>query len=206
MVGGCADRGDPGLRLPPPPTPSPTFGRDYNSLLDDPLKPLNNRAFSGLYPPGSTFKMISAIAGLEEEIITPPPSSGMRGSTPIGRRPSRSAGSTASMDAPTDRSTYPTPSRYPATFFYDVGRRVGIEKLDEYAAKFGLGQKTGVELSEAAGVVASPEFTGVPWGKWYEGNVVVRGHRSGEHPGHPHPAGQLHLHPGQRGRAIPPTC
>lgn len=93
----------------------PDFRKDYNSLLDDPLKPLNNRAFSGLYPPGSTFKMISAIAGLEEEIITPPPSSGMRGSTPIGRRPSRSAGSTASMDAPTDRSTYPTPSRYPAT-------------------------------------------------------------------------------------------
>ena len=49
----------------------PDFRKDYNSLLDDPLKPLNNRAFSGLYPPGSTFKMISAIAGLEEEIITP---------------------------------------------------------------------------------------------------------------------------------------
>ena len=57
-------------------------------------------------------------------------------------------------------------------FFYDVGRRVGIEKLDEYAAKFGLGQKTGVELSEAAGVVASPEFTESLGGTWYEGNVL----------------------------------
>ena len=49
---------------------------------------------------------------------------------------------------------------------------MGIEKLDEYAAKFGLGQKTGVELSEAAGVVASPEFTESLGGKWYEGNVL----------------------------------
>ena len=48
----------------------PDFRKDYNNLLADPLKPLNNRAFNGLYPPGSTFKMISAIAGLETGIIT----------------------------------------------------------------------------------------------------------------------------------------
>ena len=151
----------------------PDFRKDYNSLLDDPLKPLNNRAFSGLYPPGSTFKMISAIAGLEEEIITPSTIIRDEGQytywpTPqpkcwIYRQYGRTHGPVNVSDAIEVSCNY---------FFYDVGRRVGIEKLDEYAAKFGLGQKTGVELSEAAGVVASPEFTESLGGKWYEGNVL----------------------------------
>lgn len=152
----------------------PSFRQDYNSLLDDPLKPLNNRAFSGLYPPGSTFKMITAIAGLEEkEIITPSTIIRDEGQytywpTPqpkcwIYRQYGRTHGRVNVSDAIEVSCNY---------FFYDVGRRVGIEKLDEYAAKFGLGQKTGVELSEAAGVVASPEFTESLGGKWYEGNVL----------------------------------
>ena len=125
----------------------PDFRKDYNSLLDDPLKPLNNRAFSGLYPPGSTFKMISAIAGLEEEIITPSTIIRDEGQytywpTPqpkcwIYRQYGRTHGPVNVSDAIEVSCNY---------FFYDVGRRVGIEKLDEYAAKFGLGQKTGVEL------------------------------------------------------------
>ena len=57
-------------------------------------------------------------------------------------------------------------------YFYEVGRLVGIDKLDEYAAMFGLGQKTGIELTESAGVVASPEFTESLGGTWYEGNVL----------------------------------
>ena len=123
----------------------PDFRKDYNSLLDDPLKPLNNRAFSGLYPPGSTFKMISAIAGLEEEIITPSTIIRDEGQytywpTPqpkcwIYRQYGRTHGPVNVSDAIEVSCNY---------FFYDVGRRVGIEKLDEYAAKFGLGQKTGV--------------------------------------------------------------
>ena len=119
----------------------PDFRKDYNSLLDDPLKPLNNRAFSGLYPPGSTFKMISAIAGLEEEIITPSTIIRDEGQytywpTPqpkcwIYRQYGRTHGPVNVSDAIEVSCNY---------FFYDVGRRVGIEKLDEYAAKFGLGQ------------------------------------------------------------------
>ena len=152
----------------------PNFRQDYNSLLDHPLKPLNNRAFSGLYPPGSTFKMITAIAGLEEEgIITPSTIIKDEGQytywpTPqpkcwVYRQYGRTHGPVNVSDAIEVSCNY---------FFYDVGRRVGIEKLDEYAAKFGLGQKTGVELSEKAGVVASPEFTESLGGKWYEGNVL----------------------------------
>ena len=57
-------------------------------------------------------------------------------------------------------------------YFYEVGRLVGIERLDQYAAMFGLGQKTGIELTEQAGVVASPEFTESLGGTWYEGNIL----------------------------------
>lgn len=82
---------------------------------------------------------------------------------------------------------------------------MGIEKLDEYAAKFGLGQKTGVELSEAAGVVASPEFT-ESLGARYEGNVlsVATVRRSTQVTPSSWPTTSPPWPTG--GRAIPPTC
>lgn len=57
-------------------------------------------------------------------------------------------------------------------FMFEVGRQLGIEKLDEYAARFGLGEKTGIELAESAGVMASPAYTESLGGKWYQGNVL----------------------------------
>ena len=151
-----------------------TYVQDFTQNSTDPLKPLMNRAFQGLYPPGSTFKMITAIAGLEEGTIEP---------------------STIIRDL--GRYTYWTDVNPPQCwiyrqyrnthgpvnvtkaievscnyFFYDVGRRVGIDRLDEYAAMFGLGQKTGVELSESTGVVGGREFTESLGQIWYEGSVT----------------------------------
>lgn len=145
----------------------------YQSTAKDELEPFNNRAFQGLYSPGSTFKMVTAIAGLEEGIITP---------------------STKILD--TGRYTYYTSPR-PAcwiykqhggthglinvtraievscnVFFYDVGRRVGIKTLGSYAERFGLGQPTGVELPEQTGVVAGPRYTESQGQTWYEGSVL----------------------------------
>ena len=150
-----------------------TFSEDWPQLQNDPLTPLNNRAFQGLYPPGSTFKMITAIAGLEEGVITP---------------------DTRMVDKGVyTRWSYPQPMcwiyrQYRGThdvvdvtkaievscnyFLYEVGYQLGIERLDQYAAMFGLGQKTGVELAESAGVMASPEFTESLGGTWYEGNIT----------------------------------
>ena len=57
-------------------------------------------------------------------------------------------------------------------FYYDVGRRLGIENLQKYAKLFGLSEKTGIELYEEKGVMAGPEYTESLGGTWYEGNTM----------------------------------
>lgn len=150
-----------------------TYSEDYNQNYNDPRKPFLNRAFQGLYPPGSTFKMITAIAGLEEGIIEPSTIIRDLGRYTYWSTPQpmcwiyRQGGGTHGLVNVT--RAIEVSCNY---FIYDVGRRLGIDKLDEYAAMFGLGQKTGVELYEESGVVASPAFTESLGGTWYEGNVL----------------------------------
>lgn len=152
------------------------FSSIYNSLLEDPLKPMNNRATYGLYPPGSTFKMVTAIGGLEEGIITPTDKILDTGRymyyapsyTPscwIYNQSGRTHGQETVSDAIRDSCN---------VFFYDVGRRLGIDKLNEYARMFGLGESTGIELGENTGVVAGREYTEeVLHQPWYDGSTLA---------------------------------
>ena len=157
----------------------PTFDlTNYASELvekaEDPLHPFLNRALNGLYPPGSTFKMITAIGALEEEKITPrtrirdegrytfwttvnPPQCWIyRGSR----------GTHGSIDV---TEAIRVSCNY---FFFEAGRLLGIAKLDEYAARFGLGEKSGIELGEKTGAVAGPAYTESLGGTWYEGSIT----------------------------------
>lgn len=156
----------------------PTFDlANYASELaekgDDPLHPFLNRAFQGAYPPGSTFKMLTAIAGLEEKIITPTTLIRDEGQYnyygPNGPKCwiFRQYGSRHGLINVS--KAIEVSCNY---FMFEVGRQLGIEKLDEYAARFGLGEKTGIELAESAGVMASPAYTESLGGKWYQGNVL----------------------------------
>lgn len=150
-----------------------TFNRDYDNLLRAKNKPLINRVLSGTYSPGSTFKPLTSIAVLEEGIISP--------DTYIADR-----GKYTYYD-----SYQPTCLVYSSTgethgtinvseaigvscnyFFYEVGRQAGIEVIDEYATKFGLGQPTGIELPESTGILASPEHREKVGGTWYPGDVL----------------------------------
>lgn len=150
-----------------------TFRQDYNDLVANPLNPLLNRALQGLYPPGSTFKMITAIGALEKNIVEPDTLINDEGrytyySSPqpqcwYYRQYGRTHGLQNVSDAIMNSCNY---------YFYEVGRRLGIDLLDQYAAMFGLGQKTGIELYEEAGVVASPAFTESLGGTWHEGNIL----------------------------------
>lgn len=149
------------------------FSQDWAENSSNPLNPLVNRALNGLYPPGSTFKMITAIAGLETGTITT--------KTKI-----RDEGIYTYWSSPQPRCWYyrerglkhglidvseaiKVSCNY---FFYDVGRRVGIDTLVDYATRFGLGQKTGIELPEKVGGVGSPERSEALGQKWYEGNIL----------------------------------
>ncbi len=156
----------------------PTYDiTNYSAYLDDDLAPLLNRAIQGLYPPGSTFKMVTAIGALEEEIITSTTKIQDTGKymyyapsyTPscwIYRQNGGSHGLLNVTQAITESCN---------VFFYDVGRRLGIDKLNEYAYMFGLGQKTGIELEgEKSGVVAGRDYTeNVLHSAWYDGSTLA---------------------------------
>lgn len=149
------------------------YNSNFNEYAADPLEPLFNRALQGTFAPGSTFKMVTAIAGLEEGIITPTTEIEDKGiykyySSPqpkcwIYNDYGRDHGFINVSEAIEVSCNY---------FFYEVGRELGIDKLVDYATRFGLGQKTGLELYEEKGVMASPEYTESMGGTWYEGSVL----------------------------------
>ncbi len=152
-----------------------TYRRDYNTLAADPLKPLFNRALQGLYAPGSTFKMAVAAGALEEGVITRAEKIQDTGrylhyeriqDQPMCwyyRQYGRTHGWVNVSEAIRDSCN---------VFFYETGLRLGIQKIDTYAALFGLGEKTGLELYEEAGEVAGPETSKRHEQTWYEGDTM----------------------------------
>ena len=153
----------------------------YNQLANDTvLTPLVNRATIGRYSPGSTFKPLVAIAALEEGLVTP----------------TEEIQDTGRLELP-EEEHYPYGDSHPQCwiywqyggthgwenlaealrdscniYFYTLGHRLGIDKIDEYAAAFGLGEATGFELSESAGLVAGPATSEALNQTWYGGEVL----------------------------------
>ncbi len=126
--------------------------------------PLQDRALSGQYPPGSVFKIVVALAGLEEGIINPEEELICTGIYYLGRHGYRCW----------KRYGHGTVSLHRAlvescdVYFYDMGHRLGIDKISEYAMKFGLGKKTGFDpVHEKAGLIPTRDWKlkrwGVPW-------------------------------------------
>ena len=139
---------------------SPTFdpssfnrrlsAKEWNALLTDPQKPFQNRVTQGQYPPGSTYKMITALAGLGEKVITPETSFFCNGALPYGNRVFHCwrAGGHGSVNL------HKAIVQSCDVYFYNVGMRVGVDRLAHYAQLFGLGQPTGIALySEKGGLI-----------------------------------------------------
>lgn len=151
------------------------YSKNYNAMKNDKYLPMFNRAIQGAYPPGSTFKMITAAAGLEENIIEPKEKMLTTGkymyyapsTTPmcdIFRQYGKTHGEIDVSEAIKVSCNY---------FFYDVGRRVGIEKLSDWAHRFGLGEKTGIEISgEVSGQIASARAREERGKVWYPGETL----------------------------------
>ena len=148
---------------------------DYRQLLEDPEKPLLDRAISGGYQPGSTVKPYIGLGGLE-----------------LGfRKPSDTVLSTGIFYIPGQSRGYRDDQRHGAgrvdmeqaieqsvnTYFYKLALDMGIDKLSHWMARFGFGQPTGIDLpGEAAGVLPSREWKrahrNMPW---FPGETVISG-------------------------------
>jgi len=136
------------------------FDEDYAMLLENKANPFFNRSVSGLYSPGSTFKPLSAIAAMQSGNLTPYERVQTKGiykyyqdyqpSCWIWSENHITHGTINVSTAIEQSCNY---------FFYEVGRRMGIDTLNEYASEFGLGEYTGIELrEEAKGAMASPDY------------------------------------------------
>lgn len=138
----------------------------------DALSPLFNRALQGTYSPGSTYKMVTAAAGLETGTITPTTQIQDTGTmdyfgTSFRCWLYRQNGTTHGMETVSDALRDSC-----NIFFYQVGIDVGIDTLTRYAQAFGLGVSSGIELAESTGVNAGPEYSESVGATWYGGNTL----------------------------------
>ena len=133
-----------------------TYNLDFNTLSQDPGKPYVNRAISGLFPPGSTYKMVAAVAGLEEGVVTEKTTYNCTGYYTYYDTYHLSCFGYIAHHNVTVREAL---MRSCNGYFADVGRLLTIDTLSHYGSLFGFGQKTGIELTgESSGVLASREY------------------------------------------------
>ncbi len=143
---------------------------EWKSLMEDPRHPLQNKGIQGQYPPGSVFKIITAIAGLESGIITPNTQMACTGIYPYGNRDFRCWKEGGHGTISLHRAIVESCDIY----FYQAGLKIGVDLIAHYANEFGLGRTTGISLPhEKPGIVPSTSWrkkrSGVPW---YSGETL----------------------------------
>lgn len=148
------------------------YTTNYNAYASDPLKPLLNRATNGTYAPGSTFKPGVAAAALQEGVISVNTVIVDRGAYNFGDyhprcwiylRQGRTHGAQTVVEAIQNSCNY---------FFYEVGNRLGIEKMNQYSRMLGLGDETGIEIGEKTGILAGPDYSESVGNIWNPGNTL----------------------------------
>jgi len=148
------------------------ISRDYwQELMANERAPLTNKAITGQYAPGSTFKPIVAMAALEAGIITPEHSTFCNGHVQLGNVRfhcwKRRGHGRLDLEGALQQSC--------DIFFYDISKRVGVDRISAMARKFGLGNKLGIELpGEKPGVMPTKNWKLARIGKpWKLGETLV---------------------------------
>ncbi|MBK7103853.1 MAG: penicillin-binding protein 2 [Ignavibacteriae bacterium] len=154
-----------------------TSREQINKLSSDPKKPLFDRAANSIYPPGSTYKMLGAIIGLEENLIDINSTVYCRGGFQFGNRFFKCHGNHGSI------SVIPAIEKSCNTFFYKLILDIGLDRWARYLKMFGFGEKTGFDLgAETKGIVPNTEYYDRAFGKnkWTKGTLISLGIGQGE--------------------------
>ena len=142
---------------------------DWKKLIKNPGKPLLNRAIQSRYPPGSTFKIITAIAALEEGLVSDQTKYKCTGSIKFVREfRCWKKGGHGRLDL------HNALVESCDVYFYEIGKKLNIDTLAQYAFDFGLGSETGVELEgEVQGIVPNTWWKReMKNSKWYKGETL----------------------------------
>ncbi len=143
---------------------------DWSDLVNNPDRPLQNRAIQNTYSPGSVFKLVMTEAGLQEGIIDDDSHVVCRGAAVFYNRifhcAKKEGHGYLNLETAIAKSCN--------IFFYELGRKMGISKIAQHAHDLGLGERTGIDLpGEKAGVMPSPEWKQQTRGtKWYAGETI----------------------------------
>jgi penicillin-binding protein 2 len=137
----------------------------WKSVINDPLSPLLNRAVNGSYPPGSIFKIVTAFAALAEGVITTNDkifcSGGVQQDDRIFHCWNRNGHGHVDI--------YNAISLSCDCFFFEIAKRLGIEKIIKYAKKFGFGMEVGIQLpSESTGLLPTKKWKFLRYGSMWK--------------------------------------
>ncbi len=144
---------------------------NWKKYLENEKKPLVNKAVQGQYPPGSTYKMITAIAALQENVINYNTVQYCPGFYKLGRKTYRcwkhSGHGAVNLRKAIEQSC--------DVYFYHAGYQLGVDKLAKYAKMFGLGERTGLEIEyEGRGVIPTRNWKFDKYKqKWQDGETVI---------------------------------
>ncbi|MFN7164445.1 MAG: penicillin-binding protein 2 [Hyphomonas sp.] len=153
-------------------------GKDYAELRDNPMAPLYPRAHGGVYPPGSTFKMVVATAALEAGVVKPTDTVRCPGSYRFGNRTwhcwKKGGHGTMNMHNAIKQSC--------DVYFYEIARRTGVRKIAEVSHKFGFGETFVLGMTGGrSGLVPDPEWKQRARGEpWFEGETLNFGIGQGQ--------------------------
>jgi penicillin-binding protein 2 len=143
---------------------------DWKAIATDKAHPLQDRVIQGRYPPGSTFKVLTALKALEDGLINTNTSFTCRGGFPFGNRVfkcwKKGGHGTVSVHRAIVESC--------DVFFYNVGLKLGVDRIHSFGTSVGLGKTTGIDLpGETRGLLPSTEWKKKAYGTpWYEGETV----------------------------------
>ena len=143
----------------------------WQKFQSDPALPLTHKAIAGQYPPGSTFKMITMLAGLEKGVINPANKVYCPGFYHLGRDKfhcwKKYGHGKVNLEEALQKSC--------DVYFYEMAAEIGIDKIAETAARFGLGQEIGFDISgERSGLMPNKKWKYGRFGeKWHPGETVV---------------------------------